>query len=200
MPKNSKKELSPAQKVEIAVGLTAAAVAAAGAYFLYGSKNAEKNRKKVKSWMLSAKAEVLNTLENAQHMTKEEYEALIERVAATYASLKDTSKGDISSFKREMKDYWQHIEKSGKKIASAAAKGAATAAMTKVAASVASRAASKSSAPRSKAPAKKTAKKTAPAKKTTKKAVKKTTKKASRSAKTNGTNGGTSTTSSTSAS
>jgi len=175
MPKK-KKEMSAAQKVEIAVGITAAAVAAAGTYFLYGSKNAEKNRKKVKSWMLSAKAEVLKTLEDAQHMTQEEYEALIENVAATYASLKDASKGDINDFKKEMKEYWHHIEKSGKKIATSAAKGAAGAAATKVASRVAQKAAQTKAGKKATTRAKKTAKKaTKKAKSTTKKAAKKTT-------------------------
>ena len=38
-------------------------MAAAGTYFLYGSKDAKKNRKAVKSWALKAKAEVLEALE-----------------------------------------------------------------------------------------------------------------------------------------
>ena len=112
MAKKTKKELSPAQKVEIGVGLTAAAVAAAGAYFLYGSKNASKNRKTVKSWALKAKAEVLEKLEDAKNMSKEEYEDVINAVAATYSSLKGASRADINSFKSEMKDHWKNIEKS----------------------------------------------------------------------------------------
>ena len=160
--KKSKKSLSPTQKVEIAVGLTAAAVAAAGTYFLYGSKDAAKNRKKVKSWMLSAKAEVLSTMEKAQHMSKAEYEQLIEGVAATYSSMKDASKGDVSAFKKEMKEYWGEIEKKGKKMAA----GAIANAVKKAA----------------KKPAKKATKKTAKkaAKKTVKKTAKKTTKKATK--------------------
>ena len=64
----TKKNAKAATKknVGIGVGLTAAAVAAAGAYFLYGSKNAAQNRTKVKSWMLKAKAEVLEKLEQAE--------------------------------------------------------------------------------------------------------------------------------------
>lgn len=159
--KKSKQTLSATQKVEIAVGLTAAAVAAAGTYFLYGSKDAAKNRKKVKSWMLNAKAEVLSTLEKAQHMSKAEYEQLIESVAATYSSMKDASKGDVSAFKKEMKEYWGEIEKKGKKMAAGAVATAVKKATKKTA----------------KKAVKKTAKKTA--KKTTKKVTKKTTKKTS---------------------
>ena len=59
-------DISNAQKLGIGVGLTTAAVAAVGAYFLYGSKDAPKNRKKVKSWALKAKGEVLEVLEKAE--------------------------------------------------------------------------------------------------------------------------------------
>ena len=55
--KNS--SMTNAQKLGIGVGLTTAAVAAAGAYFLYGTEDAPENRKKVKSGILKAKAEVL---------------------------------------------------------------------------------------------------------------------------------------------
>ena len=118
--KTSKKSLSDSQKVGIGVGLTATAVAAAGAYFLYGSKNAAKNRRKVKSWMLKAKAEVLEELEKAEKMTEKEFNELVETIGKSYATLKDASKADIADFKREMKDHWPKIVKEGKAIASAA--------------------------------------------------------------------------------
>lgn len=103
--------LTDTQKIGLGVGLTAAAVAAAGTYFLYGSKGASKNRKVVKSWALKAKAEVLERLEGAKEMSREEYEQLIETVGTTYAQVKEASKMDISTFKKEMKDYWNKIEK-----------------------------------------------------------------------------------------
>ncbi|MCA9362307.1 hypothetical protein KC906_02945 [Candidatus Kaiserbacteria bacterium] len=120
--KNPKKEMSPAQKISVGVGLTAAAVAAAGAYFLYGSKNASKNRKAVKSWMLKAKAEVLEKLEEAKEMTQEEYEQLIATVAGAYAGLKTASKVDIKAFKEEMLEHWKAIEKTAKPVKKAAKK------------------------------------------------------------------------------
>ena len=114
--------LSTQQKVSIAVGLTATAVAAAGAYFLYGSEDAKKNRKKVKSWMLKAKAEVLETLEQAQDMTEAEYDKLIDSVSGAYSRLKDASKADIATFKREMKDHWRGIEEVAKPVKKRAVK------------------------------------------------------------------------------
>ena len=112
--KKKSEELTTSQKVGIGVGLTAAAVAAAGTYFLYGSKNAAKNRKVVKSWVLKAKAEVLEKLEEAKEMSQEEYEELIHNVASKFSELKNASKVDISAFTKEMKDHWKAIEKTAK--------------------------------------------------------------------------------------
>jgi hypothetical protein len=106
-----KTELTTAQRVGIGVGLTTAAVAAAGSYFLYGSKSAAKNRKVVKSWMLKAKAEVLEKLEDAKEMSQEDYDKVINSVAGAYSELKTASRADIKTFKEEMKDHWKAIEK-----------------------------------------------------------------------------------------
>lgn len=148
-----KEEVSSVEKISLGVGLTTAAVAAAGAYFLYGSKNAAKNRKTVKSWMLKAKAEVLEKLEDAKEMSQEEYEALIGTVAGTYSELKNASRVDIKAFKDEMTDHWKAIEKHGKKRKQA---------VKKVAKKVAKKAAPKKAA---KKVVKKAATKAAPKKK-----------------------------------
>lgn len=126
MAKKSEKKsgMTPAQKIGVGVGLTAAAVAAAGAYFLYGSKNAAKNRKAVKSWMLKAKAEVLEKLEDAKEMTREEYEQLVGAVVAAYAGVKNASKSELKAFKDEMVDHWKAIEKTAKPKKKASAKKA----------------------------------------------------------------------------
>lgn len=124
----NKTSLSGGEKVGIGVALTTAAVAAAGAYFLYGSPNAAKNRKKVKGWMLKAKGEALEAMEKAGKMTADEYQTLINGIAAGYSQVKGTSKNEISEFKKEMMDYWQKIAKgtsSAKKSAKKSVKKAA---------------------------------------------------------------------------
>lgn len=153
--KKSPKELSTAQKVGLGVGLTAAAVTAAGAFFLYGSKQASANRKKVKGWMLKAKGEVLEALEKAEHITEEEYKELIKTVSGAYSTAQNATKGEIKDFAKEMTDHWKQIEKNGavKKVKAAvtgkapAKKAAAKAAPKKAVAKV----------PAKKAAAKKTA-------------------------------------------
>lgn len=113
MAKNNSKNdgLSGGEKVGIGVALTAAAVAAAGSYFLYASPNAAKNRKKVKGWTLKAKGEVLEALEKAGKMTAEEYQTLLDGVVAGYSQMKSASKADVNDFKKEMMANWQKIAK-----------------------------------------------------------------------------------------
>lgn len=113
--KSKNNGLSGGEKVGIGVALTTAAVAAAGAYFLYGSPNAKSNRKTVKGWALKAKGEVLEVLEKAGNMTADEYQASVEKIAAGYSKLQTVSKGEIDAFRKEMMSYWKQIASSGAK-------------------------------------------------------------------------------------
>lgn len=158
MAKKKASGLNNTQKIEIGVGLTAAAVAAAGAYFLYGSKDAEKNREAVKSWALKAKADVLEKLEDAKKMTREEYEDVVKAAAAAYSGARSVTKKDVAAFTAEMMEHWEALEQSVSKVKTAAKKNAAKAQKS----------------------AKKTVKK---ATKTAQKSAKKTAKKATKTAK-----------------
>jgi len=110
--KNSKNELSTAQKVGIGFCLTAAAVTAAGAFFLYGSKEAAKNRKKVKGWMLKAKGEVLEKLEKAEAITEDEYKALVDTASKAYGTVKNATAGEVKDFQKEMQQHWVALQNS----------------------------------------------------------------------------------------
>jgi len=158
--------ISDAQKLGIGVGLTTAAVAAAGAYFLYGSKDAPQTRSKIKSGILRAKAEVLESLENAQEITEDEFHELVDGVVKTYSTVKSLSQKDLKDFKLEMVDNWGELVESGvakvmtaEQIAQKVAKRKIVKPLKKA---VAKKTATKATA--KKAPAKKVAKK-APAKK-----------------------------------
>ncbi len=110
--KKAKKGLSAAHKMGIGFGLTAAAVTAAGAYFLYGSKQAVQNRKKVKGWMLKAKGDVLEALEKAEAITEDEYKTLVETASKAYGTVKSATAGEVKDFKKEMQEHWAKLEKS----------------------------------------------------------------------------------------
>ncbi len=109
--KKSTKALSTAEKMGIGFGLTAAAVTAAGAYFLYGSKQASQNRKKVKGWMLKAKGEVLEALEKAEAITEAEYKSLVETASGAYGTVKNATAGEVKDFKKEMQEHWVKLQK-----------------------------------------------------------------------------------------
>ncbi len=158
--------VSDAQKLGIGVGLTAAAVAAAGAYFLYGSKDAAAKRKKVKSGILRAKAEVLEALENAKEITEDEFRELVDGVVATYSKMKSLSQKDLKDFRREMLENWGELVDSG-------------VAKVMTVEQIAKKAAKRSAASKKKTT--KTVKKTV--KKVTKKTAKKATKKTVRKKK-----------------
>lgn len=112
--KTTKKKSAQTKKaVGIGVGVTAAMAAAAGAYFLYGSKNAAKNRKQVKSWMLKAKAEVLEGIENTKDMSQETYERLVDSAVAGYGRMKSVSNSELEALKKELKSHWKDLEKKG---------------------------------------------------------------------------------------
>ena len=92
------------------LGLTALAAAAAGTYFLYGSKNASKNRKKVKGWMLKAKGEVLQEMEHMKNMSEDRYHDTIDAMAERYKMLKNVDEKDLKDLVKEMKGHWKHIK------------------------------------------------------------------------------------------
>ena len=94
------------------LGLAAAAVAAvAGAYFLYGKLDRTK-KKKIRSWALKAKAEVLERLEGMKEVSEEAYGGLIDKVTAKYEALKNVDKAELHAMAADMKKHWKNIQKS----------------------------------------------------------------------------------------
>jgi len=103
---------STSKKLEVA-GLAAGVVAAAaaGVYFLYGSKNAKKYRSVVKSWMFKAKSEILERLERLENVSEADYHNVVDTVLAKYKSLKDIDAADVSKFLSDIKKQWSAIKK-----------------------------------------------------------------------------------------
>ncbi len=94
------------------LGLVAlAAATAAGAYFLYGSKNAVKNRKKVKGWTLKAKGEVLEKMENMKNIDETDYKRIVDTVATKYKKLKTVNTKEAEALGKELKAQWKEIHK-----------------------------------------------------------------------------------------
>jgi hypothetical protein len=95
-----------------AVGLTAAvAAAAAGAYFLYGAKDAAKNRKKVSGWMLTMKGEVLNKMEKLKDVNEDAYNKIVDEASRRYQGIKNVDPVELAKMISEMKSHWKSIHK-----------------------------------------------------------------------------------------
>lgn len=93
------------------IALALGAAAAAGIYFLYGSKDANKNRKVVKGWALKAKGEVLEKLEQVKgELTEENYHKIIDAVMTKYRKVKVEHSDDIDNLVKDMKSHWKNIK------------------------------------------------------------------------------------------
>jgi hypothetical protein len=103
-----KKNKSNVGKV-IAISAGVAALAAAG-YFFFGP-NGEKNRKKMKGWMIKMKGEIVEKMEKVKHVTEPLYHSIVDSVAKKYSATVD--KKELASIVKELKTHWNSI--SGKK-------------------------------------------------------------------------------------
>ncbi len=99
------------KEVLTGVALAAVVAAAAGAYFLYGSKKAKQHRKQVKGWMLKARGEVLEKLEKLKEVNEEIYQKVVNEVSNKYEALKSIDKEDVMEFAKELKSHWKSIAK-----------------------------------------------------------------------------------------
>lgn len=106
----------------LTVALGAAALASAGAYLLYGSKSAKKNRQKVKSWVLKAKAEVLEQIENVKQLDTEEYKGVVDTVLARYKGAQGVAERELKALGTELKGHWGDLTKASTKKKPAAKK------------------------------------------------------------------------------
>jgi len=100
---------------DIAVGAGIIA-AMAGAYFMYGAKDAAKNRKKVKGWVLKAKGEVVEKLEKVQHATQEQYETTVDTVLNKYQAVKNIDLEEVDSLRKDLKKHWKGFQAELKKL------------------------------------------------------------------------------------
>lgn len=108
----AKKQKMGKSLVAAEIGLAAASVAAlAGGYLLYGAQNANKNRKKVKGWMLKAKGEILEKIEGMQEVTEDKYQNVVKAVSKKYSGLKQVDASDLANLTKETKKHWQAIQK-----------------------------------------------------------------------------------------
>jgi hypothetical protein len=93
----------------IGLGIATLAATIAGAYYLYGSDKAAKNRKHVKSWMLNMKADVMDQVEHMTNLTKDTYEEVIDTVSKKYTAVKSIDTEELADLVMRMKSHWKDI-------------------------------------------------------------------------------------------
>lgn len=109
-------KLKTAAAVGLGAGLAAAAVGAAlGSYLLTG-KRATKTKKVLKGWMLKAKGELLEQLENAGNVGQEMYENAVNQVAKKYAKMSGVSQKELDEMVMELKKQWKLVNKGLAKV------------------------------------------------------------------------------------
>lgn len=91
------------------VGLAAAA--AAGAYFLYGSKEGAKRRAKIRGWSLKAKGEVLDRLEGLKEVNQEAYDKVVDTVTDKYKKMKNVDVAELALLTQDLKRHWGNIRR-----------------------------------------------------------------------------------------
>ena len=114
--------------VGVGFGVEAAVAAAgAGAYWLYGSKDASKNRKTAKSWMLKARGDVLEAVEKLKDIDKESYMEIVDNIMKRYKSMSGVTAAEVAQMASDFKDSWRHMQQhaaKGKKTATKVVKKA----------------------------------------------------------------------------
>jgi len=114
------KQNNKGSDIKVAGAFLAGAVvsAVAGAYYLFGAKEAKQNRKKVEVWTVKAKAEVLGKLEKAKKLSQDEYEKIVDVVSDKYSKVKEVGEDKADKFRSELKKHWKEIKKEAEVIES----------------------------------------------------------------------------------
>ncbi|MEI6420345.1 MAG: hypothetical protein WCO30_01805 [bacterium] len=96
---------------KVVLGLAALAAGAAGAYFLYGTKEGAKAKKNVKAWTLKLKGDVIDKMEKMKDVTEGGYNEVIDLVHKKYAGVKNIDPEELNKVVGEMKKHWKNIKK-----------------------------------------------------------------------------------------
>ncbi len=105
------KKSSGMSKTAMTLGAGLVAATAAGAYFLFGTQEGKKTQKKMRGWMVKAKGDVMDKIEDMKEMTEEGYYEMIEKVIAKYKKLKKVEEAEADMLAKDLKKHWKNIKK-----------------------------------------------------------------------------------------
>lgn len=92
-------------------GIVAAAAAAAGAVYLFGTKSGQKKGKQIKSWMIKMRADVMDEIKGMTDWSKEAYEKAVDTVMEKYKTLQEVNVEELVDVAGELKKHWNVIHK-----------------------------------------------------------------------------------------
>lgn len=107
----AKKKASKVSGAKMAAGAGLVAAAAAGAFFLFGTKEGKKTTKKMKGWMVKAKGEVMDKLEDMQDVSEQNYYDVVDKVTKKYSKLKKVQGPEVEALVKDLKKHWKNIKK-----------------------------------------------------------------------------------------
>jgi hypothetical protein len=109
-------------KMKIGAGLIVAGAAAAAGYYFYASPKAKTHRKIVAKWATDMKKEVLVQTKKLKEVSPKAYEAIVDRVAKTYAIARSVDAKDLKRAAAELKANWKLVQGETKKVVRKAAR------------------------------------------------------------------------------
>ena len=112
-----KKSKHTGAKVALGIGAGLAIAGAAGAAWLYGTDKGKQTKKKLESWMLKAKGEVMEKIERMDDVTEKAYHKAVADVMKKYKKAKNVSTPKVVKLEKELKKHWKSLAKKVKKPA-----------------------------------------------------------------------------------
>lgn len=110
MQKN-KTEKNTGTKIVVGVGIGMLTALSAGAYYLYGTKEGAKKRLKIRGWVLKAKGEIMEKLENLKEVNEETYNTIVSSVMKKYQGVKSIDPAEVEALVLDLKKHWKNIKK-----------------------------------------------------------------------------------------
>jgi vacuolar-type H+-ATPase subunit H len=109
-------KLKTGAAIGLGAGLAAAAVAAAlGSYLLTG-RRATKTKRVLKGWMLKAKGELLEQMENAGEVGQDMFNDAVDRIVKKYSKMAGVGEKELNEMAAELKKQWKVVEKGLKHV------------------------------------------------------------------------------------
>ena len=83
---------------------------AVGGYFLFISKKAKRNRKKIDWWIEDISDEIFNKIKTVKNLTEEKFDEVADSVMEKYSLLKDIKDEKIKKIKKEARKKWEEAQ------------------------------------------------------------------------------------------